>query len=262
MNKIIFLGTAGARVVVFKQLRASGGIWFSLMGKGILVDPGPGSLVRCLSKRQKLDPAKLQAIILTHRHLDHSADVNVMIEAMTRSGRNRKGKLFAPKDCLEDDPVVLRYLRGFLDEIVHLEEGKAYEVDGVEFSTPIKHIHGNVDTYGLLFRLNKFSIGYISDTKYFDGLIRAYPSDILILNVVRYTPIEYDHLDLEGAKRLIIGIKPKLAILTHFGMTMLKAKPWELGPKLTKELGIEVICARDGLTLNLDEKLTSPQRSP
>ena len=26
---------------------------------------------------------KLDAIILTHRHLDHAADVNVMIEAMT-----------------------------------------------------------------------------------------------------------------------------------------------------------------------------------
>ncbi|HAP31749.1 MAG TPA: hypothetical protein DCQ14_01645 [Firmicutes bacterium] len=41
---IKFLGTAGARFVVSRQLRASGGIWFALGGEQILVDPGPGSL--------------------------------------------------------------------------------------------------------------------------------------------------------------------------------------------------------------------------
>lgn len=259
MNRIIFLGTAGARIVVFKQLRASGGIWFSLMGKEILVDPGPGTLVRCFSRRRKLDPTKLSAIILTHRHLDHSADVNVMIEAMTESGRTPKGRLFLPEDCLGDDPVVLRYVRDFLEEIVYLKPGRVYDAGGVRFSTPIKHIHGDADTYGLLFTLEKLSIGYVSDTKYFDGLIEAYPADVLILNVVRYRPIQYDHLDLEGAKRLILGIKPKLAVLTHFGMTMLRAKPWKLAPLLSKELGIEVLCARDGLMIDLEEKLTRLQ---
>ncbi len=261
MNRIVFLGTAGARVVVFKQLRASGGIWFSLMNKEILVDPGPGSLVRCLSRRQKLDPTELRAIILTHRHLDHSADVNVMIEAMTESGRTPKGRLFAPEDCFAHDPVVFRYVRNFLEEVVYLKERGVYDIDGVQFSTPIRHIHGDADTYGLLFRLEGLSIGYISDTKYFDGLIEAYPADVLILNVVRYTPIQYDHLDIEGAKRLITEIRPKLAVLTHFGMTMLKAKPWELAPRLSQELGVEVLCARDGLMIDLDEKLTNLQRS-
>jgi len=259
MDRIIFLGTAGARVVVFKQLRASGGIWFSLGSKEILVDPGPGSLVRALSRRQKLDPTKLDAIVLTHRHLDHSADVNVMIEAMTESGRTRRGILFAPQDCLEVDPVVLIYVRDFLEKIVCLEEGSVYDVDGVQFSTPVKHIHGDVDTYGLLFTLKTFSLAYIADTKYFDALIDAYRSDVLIVNVVRYTPLEYDHLDLEGAKRLISGVRPRLAILTHFGMTMLRAKPWELGARLSNELGLEVICARDGMTLNLQERLTNPR---
>jgi len=259
MNRIVFLGTAGARVVVFKQLRASGGIWFSLAGTETLVDPGPGSLVRCVSRREKLDPTKLNAIILTHRHLDHSADVNVMIEAMTESGHVRRGALFAPEDCFGDDPVVLRYVRDFLEEIVYLKEGEAYAIDGVRLSCPIRHMHGDAETYGLLFELEKFSVGYISDTKYFDGLIEAYPADLLILNVVRYTPIQYDHLDLEGAKRLIRGIHPKVAVITHFGMTMLRAKPWEVASQLSEELGVEVLCARDGLMVDLDEKLTRPQ---
>ena len=37
-NYIKFLGTAGARIVVSKQLRASGGMWYSLQGFNVLVD--------------------------------------------------------------------------------------------------------------------------------------------------------------------------------------------------------------------------------
>ena len=53
MNKIKFLGTAGARFVVTQQLRKSGGIWLSLDGTNVLIDPGPGSLVRCLTSNQR-----------------------------------------------------------------------------------------------------------------------------------------------------------------------------------------------------------------
>ncbi len=74
-----FLGTGGARFVVSQQLRASGGIWLSFQGTQLLIDPGPGALVKCLSSQPKLDPFKLDGIVLTHRHLDHVADVNILI---------------------------------------------------------------------------------------------------------------------------------------------------------------------------------------
>ncbi|MCK4353907.1 MAG: hypothetical protein KAW83_01520, partial [Dehalococcoidia bacterium] len=48
-------------------------------------------------------------------------------------------------------------------------------------------------------------------------------------------------------------IKPKAAILTHFGMTMWRAKPWELARKLTEETGISVIAARDGMKFDLSQ---------
>jgi len=102
-NFIKFLGTGGARFVVSKQLRASGGIWLSYQGTQVIIDPGPGALVKALSSRPKLDPAKLDGIILTHRHLDHASDVNIMIEAMTKGGFKKKGTLFAPADALDSD---------------------------------------------------------------------------------------------------------------------------------------------------------------
>jgi hypothetical protein len=41
-------------------------------------------------------------------------------------------------------------------------------------------------------------------------------------------------------------------VITHFGMTMLRAKPHELARKITEEMGIEVIAADDGLTIQAD----------
>ncbi len=52
----------------------------------IYLDPGPGALVKCTSSRPKFDPIKLDAIILSHKHLDHSSDMKVMIEAMAEKG--------------------------------------------------------------------------------------------------------------------------------------------------------------------------------
>ena len=80
-DTITFLGTAGARFMVSRQLAASGGLWLNLKGTEILIDPGPGCIVQ--STRRKLNAEKLSAIILSHRHLDHVGDANVMIEAMT-----------------------------------------------------------------------------------------------------------------------------------------------------------------------------------
>ena len=118
MAWVKFLGTAGARFVVIKQLRASGGLWLNIEDTNILIDPGPGCLVKCNSSKPRLDPTGLDAIILTHRHLDHSNDVNIMIEAMTTGGFKKKGTLYAPGDALDgDDPVVLKYTQDMVEEI-------------------------------------------------------------------------------------------------------------------------------------------------
>ena len=124
MNEIKFLGTAGARFVVTKQLRKSGGLWFNINNTKFLIDPGPGSLVRCLSSKPKIIPIDLNGIILTHRHIDHSNDINIMIEAMTNGGFNKKGIVFAPYDSIEKDPVILKYLRNYLEKIEILKEKK------------------------------------------------------------------------------------------------------------------------------------------
>jgi phosphoribosyl 1,2-cyclic phosphodiesterase len=255
MAWIKFLGTAGARFVVIKQLRSSGGLWLNVNDTNILIDPGPGCLVKCNSSKPRLDPMKLDAIILTHRHLDHSNDVNIMIEAMTNGGFNRRGVLFAPEDAFKgDDPVVLKYVRDKLDKVKILHEKGVYQVNNVLFETPIKHVHG-VETYGLNFKNkeNKTFLSIISDTKYFDGLENFYKGNTLIINVVRFKLMKnVDHLCFADAEKIIEKNKPRLTVLTHFGMTMLKEKPWELAESLSKKLGVKVVAANDGMKIDLE----------
>ncbi|MDI6759031.1 MAG: MBL fold metallo-hydrolase [Candidatus Omnitrophota bacterium] len=248
---IKFLGTAGARFVMIKQLRASGGIWVSYKGANILIDPGPGSIVRCAASRPKLDPSKLDALILTHRHLDHSNDINIMIEAMTGGGFKKRGIVFLPADALGENPVISRHAIGFPQKIEFLEENKKYSVGEFEFTASMKHLH-SAETYGLKFNMHNTGVSLLSDTRYFEALTEFYKTDILIICVTFYEPHpEIDHLCLSDAKEIIKKTNPKKAILTHFGMTMLKSKPHIQAKKLTEELGIEVAAAYDGLTLAL-----------
>jgi len=230
-DSITFLGTAGARITVTSQILASGGMWLSLGGTEILLDPGPGCIVQ--STKRKLKADKLSAIILSHRHLDHSADVNIMVEAMTRGGFKQRGRFFAPADALENEPVIFSYLKGYLEAIEVLQEGRTYSVDNISFTTPVRHIH---------------------PVENFDGLCRSYGGELLIINVVRLKAGHpFDHLAVPDAQNIITKLKPKVAVLTHFGMTMWRAKPWEVAEGLSEETGVRVIAARDGMKFDLSQ---------
>jgi ribonuclease BN (tRNA processing enzyme) len=248
-DTITFLGTAGARFVVIRQFLASGGAWLNLGNTQILLDPGPGSLVQVV--RRKLDPTKLDAIILSHRHLDHSGDINIMIEAMTEGGRQKRGAVFVPADALDQDSVIFSYLQSYPQSIQVLTEGGSYVINDVSFKTPVRHKHP-VETYGFIFQTPRHKFSWIIDTRYFDNLAGHYEGDLLVINVVRLNPgAPIDHLALPEARSIIEELRPRIAILTHFGMTMWRAKPWELAEKLTEETGIPVIAARDGMKFDL-----------
>jgi phosphoribosyl 1,2-cyclic phosphodiesterase len=237
--------------MVANQILASGGLWLNLAGVELLLDPGPGTLVQ--ASKRKLRASKLEAIILSHRHLDHSADVNIMIEAMTEGGLKRRGALFAPRDALEEDPVILHYLRSYLERIEVLEERRSYRIGEVSFHAPVRH-HHPVETYGLVFETPRHTISCLVDTRFFEGLCLHYKGDLLILNVVRLEPGgPFDHLSAAEAGEIIKRLQPKVAILTHFGMTMWRAKPWEVASRLSDETGVRVIAARDGMIFDLAE---------
>ena len=248
--------------MIISQLLASGGIWLSLGGTELLLDPGPGSIVQVTKRKMRAE--RLDAIIVSHRHLDHSGDVNVMVEAMTQGGLRRHGRLFAPADALGPEPVMFSYLKDSIEDTVTLQEGKSYKVGEVSFTTPVKHIH-RVETYGMVFRTPRHTFSYIADTRFFRGIVDHYSGELLIINTVfleprlpsphDYLPVE--HLSVPDAAYIIKALKPKVAILTHFGMNVWRAKPWEVAEQMTQAVGIKVIAARDGMRFDFS-KLNVP----
>jgi phosphoribosyl 1,2-cyclic phosphodiesterase len=261
---VLFLGSGGARFVVARQLRASGGMWMRLGQTQIHLDPGPGALVRALEHVPPCNPRELDAIVLSHKHLDHSSDVNAMVEAMTSGGFRRRGMLLAPADAFDHEPVVLPYARRFVERLERLEPSSGpYRIGSVELYTTIAHAHA-VLTYGLLFAHEGLRVAYMPCGRYFETLAPDYARlrpNVLIVNVLRYRDeMNVDHLTWADARRVVAEIRPQVAVFQHFGTKMLEADPQRLAQELEDELGLRAIAAYDGLTLDLDAEVASVGR--
>ncbi len=244
-NQLIFLGTGGGRFTVFNQIRKSGGIWFKINDKLFAIDPGPGALIESLKHR--LNPAQLSGIFISHRHLDHCADINSIIEAMTEGGHVKRGTVLAPYDATEEDPVILRYNRKNFT-LINTKAPESYLIDGVRIDVRLRHRH-TVETYGAVFG-NRFS--YIADTAYFDDLPRVYDTKLVIANVVFFKRRSgFKHLSVDDIYLFLEVHKPELLIITHFGLSFLRAKPWEVAKEISDKTGCRVVAAYDGMVVGI-----------
>jgi ribonuclease BN (tRNA processing enzyme) len=247
---VYLLGTAGARYVVAKQLRASAGTVLEEDGEFLLLDPGPGTIVHLA--KHKIPVEKIRNILISHKHLDHSADLNVIIDAITEGTFKNRGRLFIPKEAW-DEGVLLSYLREALAETIFLAEKEAYQTTKFSFKTTKKLLH-SAETYGFIFNLKDGkSLGFLVDTAFFEELISEFQGvNYLIVNVVRYEPKEgVLHLSVQDVRKLLASLRPELTVITHFGMTMLRANPFKVAKDLSSELNLKVIAAYDGLRLTL-----------
>jgi ribonuclease BN (tRNA processing enzyme) len=177
-----------------------------------------------------------------------------MIETMTEGGFKKRGVLFAPRDALEEDPVVLKYTMGYVNKLEVLQEDSEYRIGDIRFSTACKHQH-RVETYGLNFKTLPHPVSMITDTKFFSELPNLYRGEILVIHVVRLKPVgdePIEHLSIDDVRNIVKKARPRLTVLTHFGMTMIQAKPWVVAAELEKELGLKIIAASDGMKIDLE----------
>ena len=127
----------------------------------------------------------------------------------------------------------------------------------LEFDVPVRNIHGSVQAYGLRFFSSQGTIGYIGDTRFFDGLIDAYQgTEILIINAVIENQMSgVDHLCVEDTIRLINGVSPKLAVLTHFGTSMINAQPEIVAEKIARVTQINTVASVDKMVVGIGEEM-------
>ncbi len=251
--KIYILGTAGGRTTTFKRLRNSGGFLIKAGKELVHVDPGPGAFVNFF--KTPFEPWKdLSAVVLSHLHLDHSADVNTVLESATESGARKGVKLLAPSDALEgENRVVLPYIRELVDSEV-LKEGSRHRIGDLSVETLHRHSHHKVEVYSLLFSHGGKKIVYVPCGRFEERWLDHLPEgvDLMIFNSTFYRKRpNIEHLSVEDVKKILLEKKPRKALITHYSREMLLKVPFRVAEEITEETGVETVAAEDGTLLEV-----------
>lgn len=252
MASIIFLGTAGSSAVVSKQLRSSGGIIIQIEDLQFHIDPGPGALTK--AKEYGINLHNNTAILVSHNHLNHCNDLNVVVDAMTHSGIEHRGIILGSKSVLQhtekSHPFLTRYHMGLVEKIIPMEKKHKVGIELVEINA-LPAEHSDPTALGFKLLCPKFTLSYTGDTTITPALMEELKgSDILILNVPYPANKAVGlNLDTESATKIIAHVRPRLAVMTHFGLDMLRADHFQEAREMQRSTGVETIAARDGLML-------------
>ena len=245
---IHFFGTTGNKDIFFKKIRSSGGLYFSVDNTNIIIDPGPNTFYKYINTYED----KIDGIILSHVHIDHSNDLNIFVELMTNGGEEKQGSLLIPNQAIEES-VLFPYVKDFPEYLEIVKPNSKYAIKKIEITSSIEHKHG-VENYGFKIKTKNHTIGLITDTAYFPELLNSYIGcNILIINVpyhIQDKP-KPKHLDIANVEEFIKVIKPSKVILTHFNCNILNNNPVCIADELSKKYGIEIISAEDDMILEL-----------
>lgn len=250
-DAITFLGTGGDISVIGRGVRSSGGFVIQVEDNQFHVDPGPGAVANAARYGIKLRANT--ALFVSHNHLNHAGDINAVIAAMTINGFDKKGVLIANKTLLgkdtEDQTLLHSHFRDQLERYIALEAGQRVGINEIEVRA-IKTRHMDTHSIGFKFFTPKYTLVYTSDTEYFPELVEECKNaNILILNVLSNHKTK-GNLSTDDAAKLLLEVRPSLALVQHFGIDMIKADPLFEVRELQKRTGVQIIAAKDGMVLN------------
>ena len=255
--KLIVLGSGTA---VPHARRSSAGFWLETSGgASIWLDCSATAIDR--AARRNLDWANLDAIWISHFHLDHCAGLAPFLfgtkHADETRDRRKPLRIFGArglKDLINafsdaGDYDLLK--QSFPVEIIEIEPLEKFEmargVEAVAAETP----HTAESLAIRVADENGKTLCYTADTGFTKSLINlADGADLLVVecSFVKDKPVE-THLDLREAMFLIRSAKPKRAVLTHlyaeWDAVDFKSEIEKFSP------ACEVVEASDGLRLEI-----------
>jgi phosphoribosyl 1,2-cyclic phosphodiesterase len=253
VDRLLFLGTAGSKESVGKQLRSSGGIVLQSGSNQFFIDPGPGALV--LAKALGVNPRANTAILVSHCHLNHCNDINALLDATTLGGEDKHAVMLCSKSVVEGTdklkPILIDNYKNQLEKVIALEPGKKVGINEVEL-VATKTKHDDPTCIGFKFYASGYSIGYASDTQFSREIADQYNDvDILVLNVKEpFNGKNNDCLNCDDAvKFLEKNSSLKLAIITHFGSRMIDSNTLDMAREIQRRANVQVISAKDGFSV-------------
>ena len=256
MIKITFLGTGTSQGIPVigsdhpvsfsddikdKRLRSS--ILIEYKDFNFVIDCGPDFRQQML----RTNCRKLDAIIFTHEHADHTTGIDDVRPYFFRQGKipiylhervlnslhNRFAYIFDPKQKYPGAPDF---------EVNLITKENDFQILGLNI-TPIESVHYKLPVLG--FRLGKFA--YLTDVKTISDkeMLKLNGLDTLVINALRYES-HPSHLNIEEALEIIDQVKPKQTFFTHISHNMGFHK--EVCSNLPKSVSL----AFDGLVLEVD----------
>ncbi|MEM2136622.1 MAG: MBL fold metallo-hydrolase [Candidatus Methanomethylicia archaeon] len=256
--ELIFLGTGGGRFSMATQKRRTGGIRIISSKVNVHLDPGPGALV--YSIEMGLDPRKIDGILVSHAHPDHSNDVAVLVEAMSESTTKRRGFLLAATSVLYGNEVCERvlskYHQSIPERVVEAKIGTMISVGDLEIKV-CKAVHSDPSAVGFRFKTKYGDFAYMPDSEYFSDVKEYYGGvRLIILSVLRPMGAPWEgHMSGDDAIKVINEIKPEKAIITHFGMHMIMKNPDNEAKIIENKTGIPTIASRDEMRVRFGENI-------
>lgn len=258
--EVVFLGTGGGRFTTITQKRRTGGIRILSKRLNLHVDPGPGALIYSLEAG--LNPQKIKAVLVSHRHPDHYTNAEILVEAMTRGMLKKRGIIAAPSNILignkENGPAISTYHQQMTQKVIVVKPGVNFMVGKTKVVTTQAR-HTDPEAVGFRFEIPEVgAIGYTADTEYFEGIEEEYRGvRILIVSVMRPLGSPWTgHMTPKEVVKLVDDVKPEMVVATHFGMKMLFSGPTYEVKVIEEKTGVPTVAAFDGMKLRVGERIT------
>ena len=193
---------------------ATSGYLLQSKSKAILIDCGSA----VLSQLQKyIELSDLDAVIITHYHSDHTADIHCLQYAVMIDSLQGKRQNILPIYAHNEDKQFESLTYREYTEGVAVRSESNLIIDDFNFSF-IKTIHP-APCLAIKITQQKKTVTYTADTEYFDGLVDfARYSDILLSEASLYREYENKvpgHLSAAQAGKLAAEAEASGLILTH-----------------------------------------------
>lgn len=193
-----------------KRLRVS--IWISWDNHSYVIDCGPDFRQQMLS----CNCQKLDAILFTHEHADHTAGLDDIRPFNFRQGEM---PIYAHKRVISNLKKRFDYVFETVNKYPGAPSVKTIEVInnepfavGNKMAIPVNVMHGNLQVFG--YRIDDFA--YLTDVKTIEEaeIDKLKKLKVLVINALRVEPHD-THFNLQEALDFITLVQPEVAYLTH-----------------------------------------------